>query len=134
MGRRTSARTPLSGQTRTSGGRRCLGPGAKVGHGVEVKNSVVMADASVGHLSYVGDSVLGRRVNFGAGTNVANLRHDDDTVRVTVKGTRTDTGRRKFGVVCGPGAKTGINTALNAGVTLSAGATTAPGAVVTRDR
>ena len=115
-------------------GTTMLGPGAKVGHGVEVKNSVVMSDASVGHLSYVGDSVLGRGVNFGAGTNVANLRHDDDTVRVTVKGVRTDTGRRKFGVVCGPGAKTGINTALNAGVTLSAGATTAPGAVVTRDR
>jgi len=36
----------------------------------------LMADASVGHL-YVGDSVLGRGVNFGAGTNVANLRHDD---------------------------------------------------------
>jgi len=41
------------------------------------ENSVLMADASVGHLSYVGDSVLGRGVNFGAGTNVANLRHDD---------------------------------------------------------
>jgi len=31
------------------------------------ENSVLMADASVGHLSYVGDSVLGRGVNFGAG-------------------------------------------------------------------
>ena len=60
-------------------GSTVVGPGAHVGHGVEVKNSVLMADASVGHLSYVGDSVLGRGVNFGAGTNVANLRHDDAT-------------------------------------------------------
>jgi len=80
---------------------------AHVGHGVEVKNSVLMADASVGHLSYVGDSVLGRGVNFGAGTNVANLRHDDTTVRMTVKGDRVDTGRRKLGAIVGDGAKPG---------------------------
>jgi bifunctional UDP-N-acetylglucosamine pyrophosphorylase/glucosamine-1-phosphate N-acetyltransferase len=93
-----------------------------------------MRGTSVGHLSYVGDSVLGADVNFGAGTVVANLRHDDGTVQVTVKGDRVDTGRRKFGVVCGPAVKTGINTSLNAGVTLSEGATTSPGEAVTRDR
>jgi bifunctional UDP-N-acetylglucosamine pyrophosphorylase/glucosamine-1-phosphate N-acetyltransferase len=93
-----------------------------------------MRGTSVGHLSYVGDSVLGENVNFGAGTVVANLRHDDSTVRVTVKGDRVDTARRKFGVVCGPEAKTGINTSLNAGVALSEGARTSPGEVVTRDR
>ncbi|MCW8173318.1 hypothetical protein D8S78_20790 [Natrialba swarupiae] len=63
------------------------------------------------HLSYVGDSVLGRNVNFGAGTVVANLRHDDDDVAVTVKGDRVSTGRRKFGVVVGDDVSTGINTA-----------------------
>lgn len=115
-------------------GATMLGPDTKIGHSVEVKNSVVMRDTSVGHLSYVGDSMLGEDVNFGAGTVVANLRHDDSTVQATVKGERTDTGRRKFGVVCGPGTKTGINTSLNAGVTLSEGTTTSPGEVVTRDR
>ena len=86
------------------------------------------------HLSYVGDSVLGRDVNFGAGTTVANLRHDDEAVSLTVKGDRVSTGRRKFGVVCGDEAKTGINTSLNAGVTLSTGAKSGPGETVTRDR
>ncbi len=51
-----------------------------------------------------------------------------------MKGERVSTGRRKFGVVLGDGAKTGIDTSLNAGVTLSAGATTGPGETVTRDR
>ena len=111
-----------------------IGPDAHVGHGVEVKNSVLMADASVGHLSYVGDSVLGRGVNFGAGTNVANLRHDDTTVRMTVKGDRVDTGRRKLGAIVGDGAKTGINTSLNAGFRLGTEATTKPGETVLRDR
>jgi bifunctional UDP-N-acetylglucosamine pyrophosphorylase/glucosamine-1-phosphate N-acetyltransferase len=73
-------------------------------------------------------------VNLGAGTQVANLRHDDGNVKQTVKGERVSTGRRKYGVVAGPGAKTGINTSLAPGVVLSAGATTAPGESVTRDR
>jgi bifunctional UDP-N-acetylglucosamine pyrophosphorylase/glucosamine-1-phosphate N-acetyltransferase len=115
-------------------GATVVGPGASVGNAVEIKNSVLMAGATVSHLSYVGDSVLGRDVNFGAGTKVANLRHDDGDVRLTVKGERVSTGRRKFGVVVGHGAKTGINTSLNAGVTLSVGASTLPGEVVTRDR
>ncbi|MFB6141004.1 MAG: bifunctional sugar-1-phosphate nucleotidylyltransferase/acetyltransferase [Halosimplex sp.] len=115
-------------------GATLLAEDTHVGNGVEIKNSVVMAGTHVPHLSYVGDSVLGRDVNFGAGTKVANLRHDGEDVRFTVKGERTDTGRRKFGVVAGDGAKTGINTSINPGVRLSAGATTNPGESVTRDR
>ncbi|WP_128905711.1 bifunctional sugar-1-phosphate nucleotidylyltransferase/acetyltransferase [Halorubrum amylolyticum] len=115
-------------------GATVVGPDGHVGHSVEVKNSVLMAGTSVGHLSYVGDSILGRDVNVGAGTNVANLRHDDENVRLTVKGDRVNTGRRKLGVIVGDDAKTGINTSLNAGVTMGVGATTAPGEVLTRDR
>jgi UDP-N-acetylglucosamine diphosphorylase/glucosamine-1-phosphate N-acetyltransferase len=115
-------------------GATLVGEDATVGHAVEIKNSVLMEGATVGHLSYVGDSILGRDVNFGAGTAVANLRHDGDDVRMTVKGERVSTGRRKFGVVVGDGTKTGINASLNAGVVLSTDARVAPGEVVTRDR
>ncbi|MGB9965670.1 bifunctional sugar-1-phosphate nucleotidylyltransferase/acetyltransferase [Halobacterium hubeiense] len=114
-------------------GATLVGPDASIGHGVEVKNSVFSAGATAGHLSYVGDSVLGRDVNLGAGTKVANLRHDDADVEVVVKGEPTSTGRRKFGVVLGDGAKTAINTSLNAGVKLGAGATTMPGEAVLFD-
>jgi bifunctional UDP-N-acetylglucosamine pyrophosphorylase/glucosamine-1-phosphate N-acetyltransferase len=107
---------------------------AKIGHGVEVKNSVFMSGATAGHLSYVGDSLLGRDVNLGAGTTVANLRHDDSPVEMTVKGERVSTGRRKFGVVVGDEAKTGINVSLNVGTKLSSGAGVPPGKTVTRDR
>lgn len=115
-------------------GHTLLGEGVRVGNAVEVKNSVLMTGAAVPHLSYVGDSVIGREVNLGAGTTVANLRHDDEAVRVTVKGDRVSTGRRKFGVVVGDGAKTGVETTLNAGVTLSTEARVEPNATVTRDR
>ena len=115
-------------------GATAIGAGAHVGHAVEIKNSVLMAGATAGHLTYVGDSVVGRDVNFGAGTTIANLRHDGEDVRVTVKGERVPTGRRKFGIVCGDGVKTAIDTSVNAGVVLSEGATTTPGENVLRDR
>ncbi|WP_262177739.1 bifunctional sugar-1-phosphate nucleotidylyltransferase/acetyltransferase [Haloarcula laminariae] len=115
-------------------GATVLGEDTHVGHGVEVKNTVVMADSNVPHVSYVGDSVLGTDVNLGASTQVANLRHDGEPVKLTVKGDRVSTGRRKFGIVAGDGVRTAINTSLNAGVVLSAGATTTPGETVTRDR
>jgi len=115
-------------------GATLVSEGTNVGHAVEIKNSVLMAGATVGHLSYAGDSILARDVNFGAGTTVANLRHDDADVTVRVKGDPVSTGRRKFGVVCGDGAKTGIDTALNAGVVLGTEARTEPGETVRRDR
>ncbi len=115
-------------------GATMLGEDVHVGHGVEVKNSVVRAGSAVPHVSYVGDSVLGTDVNFGAGTQVANLRHDDADVKHTVKGERVSTGRRKFGVVAGDDVKTGINTSIDPGVTLSTGAVSEPGESVTRDR
>ena len=115
-------------------GATLIGEDCHVGHGAEIKNSVLMSGAAVPHLSYVGDSLLGPDVNLGAGTQVANLRHDGEDVRQTVKGERVSTGRRKYGVVAGPGAKTGINTSLAPGVVLSANARTEPGASVSRDR
>ena len=114
-------------------GATVVGPDAHVGNAVEVKNSILMSDAAVPHLSYVGDSVLGRDVNLGAGTKVANLRHDDASVEMTVKGERVDTGRRKLGVVLGDGVKTGINVSLNAGVKIASGAGIEPGGIVMRD-
>jgi UDP-N-acetylglucosamine diphosphorylase/glucosamine-1-phosphate N-acetyltransferase len=111
-----------------------LKQGAHVGHSVEIKNSILMEGATVAHLSYVGDSILGRDVNFGAGTTIANLRHDDEPIRMRVKGESVDTGRRKLGVVCGDSVKIGINTSLNPGIVLGTGATTYPGEAVSRDR
>ena len=115
-------------------GPTTIGPDVEVGNGVEIKHSVLMDETSVNHLSYVGDSVLGADVNFGAGTVVANLRHDDESVEMTVKGETVDTGRRKLGVVVGNGTKTGINTSLNAGVKLGVETMTRPGESVLKDR
>lgn len=115
-------------------GATVVGEDVTVGGSVEIKNSVIRRNTSVPHLAYVGDSVLGRNVNLGAGTTVANRRHDGEPIRLTVKGERVSTGRRKFGVVVGNDVKTGIDTTLDAGVTLSSGVTTEPGESLRRDR
>jgi len=115
-------------------GATLIGVDCRVGHGVEVKNSVLMEGTAVPHLSYVGDSLLGPAVNLGAGTQVANLRHDGADVRQTVRGERVSTGRRKYGVVAGEGVKTGVNTSIDPGTVLSPGTTTRPGEWIDRDR
>jgi bifunctional UDP-N-acetylglucosamine pyrophosphorylase/glucosamine-1-phosphate N-acetyltransferase len=114
-------------------GATTIGDRCHVGQAVEIKNSLLLDDTNVGHLSYVGDSILGRKVNFGAGTLTSNLRHDGRNHRTLVAGELVDTGRRKFGAVVGDGVHTGIHTSLYPGRKLAAGTTTRPGDIVRTD-
>ncbi len=110
-----------------------IGNNVKIGNAVEIKNSIIMDGTNIGHLSYVGDSVIGRGSNFGAGTITANLRHDDGGISVTVKGKRVSSGRRKLGAIIGDNVKTGIGTSISTGVVLHQGARTGIGVIVDRD-
>lgn len=107
-----------------------IGNGVHIGNAVEVKNSIIMDDTKIGHLTYMGDSIIGRKCNFGAGTKVANLRHDGKNIKVNIKGKRTDSGRRKLGVIMGDDVHTGINTSINVGTVMKSGSFTKPGEVV----
>ena len=107
-----------------------IGNGVRVGNAVEIKNSIIMDNTHVGHLSYVGDSIVGQECNFGAGTKVANLRHDGRNVRVTLGYQFLDSGRRKLGVIMGDGVHTAINTSINVGTVIESGGFTKPGEVV----
>ena len=114
-------------------GSTSIGDNCHVGQAVEVKNSILADGASVGHLSYVGDSYIGVKANFGAGTITSNLRHDGSNHRSAVEGKLIDTGRRKFGAIIGDGVHTGINTSLYPGRKLGPGTSTLPGQVVSQD-
>ncbi len=111
----------------------CLVRKVKIGNAVEIKNSIIMEGTNIGHLSYVGDSVIGRRVNFGAGTITANLRHDNRPVKVTVKDQRVSSGRRKLGAIIGDNVKTGIGTSIGPGVVIHQDSRTGIGVIVDRD-
>jgi NDP-sugar pyrophosphorylase family protein len=114
-------------------GNTSIGDGCHVGQAVELKNSILLNKTSVGHLSYVGDSILGEKVNFGAGTITSNLRHDGKNHRSMVDGELVDTGRRKFGAIVGDGVHTGIHTSIYPGRKLWPGTSTRPGEIVQHD-
>ena len=107
--------------------------GSRAGAHTEIKASILMEGAKAPHLNYVGDSVLGEHTNLGAGTVTANLRFDHATVKMTLKGRRVDTGRRKLGAFLGGYAQTGVNVSLLPGVRVGAYSWIYPGTVVARD-
>ena len=110
-----------------------IGNGCRVGQACEVKNTILMDGSAVPHLSYVGDSVIGEGVNFGAGTVTANVRHDGGTVRSMIKGELIDSGRRKLGAIIADGVHTGIHTCIYPGRKMWPNTSTVPGEIVRLD-
>lgn len=90
----------------------------RIGNFVEVKNSIIDESTNVAHLSYVGDSILGKNVNIGAGTITAN--YDPLT-------------KKKSKTILEDGVKIGSNSVLVAPVTISRNANVAAGSVITKD-
>ncbi len=88
----------------------------KIGDFVEIKNSRIGKKTAIAHLTYVGDTDCGARVNFGCGVAVANYN-----------------GKKKFRTEIGDDAFLGCNTNLVAPVRVGSGAYTAAGATVTKD-
>lgn len=93
-----------------------VGDSVHLGNFVEVKNSTIDSGTKVSHLTYVGDSDVGKRVNFGCGTVTVNY-----------------TGKAKFRTVIKDDAFIGCNTNLVAPVTVGEGAYTAAGSTITDD-
>jgi len=89
---------------------------AHIGNFVEIKKSVIGQNSKVNHLSYVGDSEIGERVNMGAGSITCNYD-----------------GAYKHKTSIGDDAFIGSNTALVAPVTIGANATIGAGSVITKD-
>ncbi|NDJ60530.1 MAG: glucose-1-phosphate thymidylyltransferase [Chloroflexi bacterium] len=105
-------------------GNVILGDGVTIGHTSELKNTVMLEGAAAPHFAYLGDSLLGARVNLGAGTKLSNLavtsRKDPvtdrrPTVALDIDGRRVDTGLTKIGAILGDDAQTGCNCVTNPG-------------------
>jgi bifunctional UDP-N-acetylglucosamine pyrophosphorylase/glucosamine-1-phosphate N-acetyltransferase len=107
-----------------------IGDSCHIGNACEVKNSIIMDNSNVPHQNYVGDSIIGRNCNFGAGTKVANLRLDKKNISVVLNGRTIDTKRRKLGTIIGDNVQTGINSMINIGTTIGDNVFIGPGAIV----
>ena len=99
-----------------------LRPGAelannvKVGNFVEIKKSTVADGSKVNHLTYIGDTEIGTKVNVGAGTITCNYD-----------------GANKYKTKIGDGAFIGSGVELVAPVEIGAGATVGAGSTITKD-
>ena len=85
-------------------GKDCI-----LGHSTECKNAIFMDVASAGHFAYVGDSILGKRVNLGAGTKLANFRVFPGNVNVLGPEGVIKTGMLKLGSILGDDVAIGCN-------------------------
>jgi bifunctional UDP-N-acetylglucosamine pyrophosphorylase/glucosamine-1-phosphate N-acetyltransferase len=92
-------------------GATSIGNKCHIGHSIELKNSIVMSNTNIPHFNYVGDSVIASGCNFGAGTKIANLRHDKQCIVVGGVNTR----RKKLGAIIGDDVLFGINCSVNTG-------------------
>lgn len=113
--------------------RTYLGKNVRVGNACEIKNCIIYRDTHAAHLSYIGDSVLGEYSNLGAGTITANLRHDGKNIKMSIKGKRVDTGRRKLGIITGDKVKIGIGVSFLPGVKISGNKWINANELITRD-
>lgn len=86
-----------------------------IGHDTEIKNAILLDHVHAAHFAYVGDSILGNRVNLGAGTKCANLRFDKQPISVLYQGNKIETGLKKFGTILGDDVQTGCNVVANPG-------------------
>lgn len=96
-------------------GNLITGNGCVIGHDTEIKNSVMLNHAQAAHFAYLGDSILGNRVNLGAGTKCANLKLDHKNIAVRFGERLIETGLKKFGAIIGDDSQTGCNSVTNPG-------------------
>ncbi len=95
-----------------------IGNNVRIGNFVEIKKSTIKDNTNVSHLSYIGDSELGEKVNIGAGTITANYN---------------PISKVKSKTIIKDGANTGSNSVIVAPVTINEMASVAAGSVITKD-
>lgn len=109
-----------------------IGANCVIGFGSEVARSYV-GDSVWTHTNYIGDSIIGNDVSFGAGTVTGNLRLDEKNILVQVNGDKIDSGTGKFGLVTGDHIRVGINTSFMPGIKVGANSFVGAGIVVAKD-
>jgi bifunctional N-acetylglucosamine-1-phosphate-uridyltransferase/glucosamine-1-phosphate-acetyltransferase GlmU-like protein len=96
-----------------------------------VKHSILLPGAKAPHFNYVGDSILGKAVNLGAGVKLSNLRNDGAEVFLRIGDAHRSSGLRKFGAILGDGCQLGCNAVTNPGTILGCNSTVWPNVTVT---
>lgn len=96
-------------------GRQCI-----VGPSCELKSTFMLDGSKLAHFNFVGDSVIGERVNIEAGAIIANYRNELDGANIRIRhgDAVIETGVNKFGALVGDGCKIGANAVIAPGALL----------------
>ncbi|MFX1577748.1 MAG: bifunctional sugar-1-phosphate nucleotidylyltransferase/acetyltransferase [Promethearchaeota archaeon] len=107
--------------------------GARTGFSCELRNTLMMPGSKVGHLAFIGDSILGFDVEVGASVVLSNYRFDGAEVCVMLREQLVSTHTDKFGAVIGDIAKIGCGVVVLPGRTIGYNSWIDPSIVVEKN-
>ena len=88
-----------------------IGDNCVVGHGSEIKNTIMQNKSKVASLAFAGDTILGKSTRIGSGIILANRRFDQKNIVIKINGEKIDSGRDFFGAIVGDSSRIGANAA-----------------------
>ena len=88
-----------------------IGDNCVVGHGSEIKNTIMQNKSRVASLAFAGDTILGKSTRIGSGIILANRRFDQKNIVIKINGEKIDSGRDFFGAIVGDSSRIGANAA-----------------------
>ena len=97
-----------------------LDKSVKVGAGCEIKSSIICSGTAIAHFNYIGNSIIGRYVNFEAGSIAANHYNERVSKKISVlyQSQIVETNVEKFGSLVGDNSRIGANAVLSPGTIL----------------
>lgn len=97
-----------------------LDDSVKIAPGCEIKNSIICSNTAIAHFNYVGNSIIGRNINFEAGSIAANHYNERQIKKISVlyNSEIIETNSEKFGSLVGDNSRIGANAVLSPGTIL----------------
>ncbi|WP_394775216.1 DapH/DapD/GlmU-related protein [Flavobacterium sp.] len=97
-----------------------LDKSVKIGPGCEIKSSIICSNTAIAHFNYIGNSIIGRNINFEAGSIAANHYNERTNKKISVlyNSEIIETNSDKFGSLVGDNSRIGANAVLSPGTIL----------------
>lgn len=121
----------VGNQTLIRGGTS-IGESCVIGFGTEISHSI-LGNHCWTHKNYIGDSIISDNCSFGAGTITANVRFDEDKVKVRIGEQRISSGMDHFGVIMAEDCRTGCNAVLSPGLKIGPNSVVGPSVMLMDD-